>query len=219
MGSIKTLLNLLLAPNFRVISFVGGGGKSTLLGLAGAHLRAYHRKAIFTTTTKMWLWQLRELGRLLRVGEVLEGDLDEIRGIPFISLIKEISGDKVVGVSPEELELTMRALFQHTIFVEADGAKGMPIKAHSPWEPVVPSFSDLVVGIIGLDCLFRRVEEVVFRIEEFLCLHGLKKGDSIDLHILQRHVNHRMGLFKGVPVSCRRAVLFNKLDIFRGEMM
>ena len=39
--------------------------------------------------------------------------------------------------------------------IEADGAKRLPLKVPGEWEPVIPDFTDLVVGVIGMDAVGR----------------------------------------------------------------
>ena len=61
------------------------------------------------------------------------------------------------------------------VIVEADGADGRPIKAPEDWEPVIPTFANLVIPVVGLDCVGKPAsEDWVFRIERFLALTGLR---------------------------------------------
>lgn len=212
---LAPLLGLISDQSFRVISIVGGGGKSTFILKISNHLKNLHINSIVTTTTKMWLWQVLEMGpvyelkELCRLWQRKKGPLEE-----HFSVVGSLVGEKVTGIGPEEVEKLRGSFPQHKILVESDGAKGMSLKAHALHEPVVPPVTELLVGVIGLDCLYKKVKEVVFRVEEFVGLHNITKDAIVDLRLLENHINHPIGLFKGAPKGCIKMVLFNKLDLF-----
>ena len=49
------------------------------------------------------------------------------------------------------------------VLVEGDGSRGMPLKWHGDYEPVLPPNTDVLVLVAGLSGLDRRAEEVVHR--------------------------------------------------------
>ena len=51
------------------------------------------------------------------------------------------------------------------MLIEADGAKRKPLKVPADWEPVIPDFADVVVSVIGLDCLGKPICETAHRAE------------------------------------------------------
>lgn len=51
------------------------------------------------------------------------------------------------------------------VLVEADGSKRLPLKAHLPHEPVIPSCADQVIQVVGLSGLGKPVEESAHRPE------------------------------------------------------
>ena len=78
------------------------------------------------------------------------------------------------------MSCTRKRLFDF-ILVEADGAKRKPIKAPADYEPVIPSSTTLVIGVIGLDALGKAIdEETIHRCELFCSLTGKKAGNTID---------------------------------------
>ena len=121
------------------VSFVGGGGKTSFAeGLAVRALQQGRSVAI-TTTTKIWArppfatldhgpWQGD--GRFLRIGKTEE------KG-------------KLTGLLPEEVEAIGNDF--DLVLNEADGAKGMPLKYPASFEPVIPSCTELIVIVAGLD--------------------------------------------------------------------
>lgn len=51
------------------------------------------------------------------------------------------------------------------VLVEADGSKRLPLKAHLPHEPVIPSCANQVIQVLGLSGLGKPVEESAHRPE------------------------------------------------------
>ena len=49
------------------------------------------------------------------------------------------------------------------VFLEADGAKGLPCKAPAAHEPVLLPQSDILLAVAGLSALGRPLEQVCFR--------------------------------------------------------
>ena len=54
---------------------------------------------------------------------------------------------------PEKEILEKLPGFCDLLLVEADGSRRRPLKVPAVHEPVIPSFADMVVGVIGLDCI------------------------------------------------------------------
>ena len=59
------------------------------------------------------------------------------------------------------------------VLVEADGAKGRPLKYPAAHEPVIPPCSGCTVVVAGLDALGRTIAEAVFRSEQFMPGDGI----------------------------------------------
>lgn len=65
------------------------------------------------------------------------------------------------------------------VLVEADGSKGLPMKAHLAHEPVIPACARLVIGVVGLSGLGQTIREAAHRPEEFARLCGAKTTDFL----------------------------------------
>lgn len=214
---LETVLGLVLAQGHRICSVVGGGGKSSFILKASSFLRRQGVRFIVSTTTKMWLWQVSDIGDVIALTEIFKSNIAKFGTRGHFCVVGSVTGEKVKGLSIKEA-CTLFSLFpEHRILLEADGSKGMPLKGHLKGEPVIPDASGLVVGIIGLDSLGRAVKEVVFRPEEFARLYNVDLSDKIGLDLIMWHINHPLGLFKGAPQNAKRLVIFNKLDLFEGK--
>ncbi len=120
----------------------------------------------------------------------------------------------MVGLPPQTLDRLWRAGLADYLLVEADGAKGLPLKAPRKHEPVIPEATTLVIGVLGLDALGRPAErDTVFALDEFCALTKAKPGKAITPQHLAALIQHPQGLFKRAPAGARRAVFLNQADL------
>lgn len=200
-----------------MISAVGGGGKTRVLYCLARELRDRGRSVLLTTTTAVFhprrsgqAWDSLVTGTLpARRPRSVDGRGELVVG----AHAHDPDTDKLCGYDPVYLDGLRAADRFDAILVEADGARGLPVKAPAGHEPVVPSRSDGVIGVIGLDCLGRPLTPVnVHRLEAFARVTGLEPGAPITAEALVRLVQAPSGLFKGVGAAARRMVLLNKAD-------
>jgi len=207
----------LLPGGAGVVAFVGAGGKtSALFRLAGTRMDQ-GRRVLITTTTH--LLDPRTEANRPALNLILRPDMEapyRSASLPeappglavLLSREAEPPG-KMRGLHPSWIP-ALRAVWD-LILVEADGSKGLPVKAPAAHEPVIPPGSDLVVGVVGLDCLGRPMDgRTVHRPEHFGLVTGCPMGAPITWDHLEALVRHPEGLFKQAEGS--RAILFNKAD-------
>lgn len=147
-----------LALPGRVISLVGGGGKTTLLYHLAADYQAKGKRTTVMTTTKIYrpdhvctTWQECE-GRWAAGQYAVCG--------------QAVSPEKLGPPSPPLLAW----LLEHAdiVLIEADGARHMACKIPADHEPVLLPQSDTVLAVLGLDALGQPVGQVCFR-PELVC--------------------------------------------------
>ena len=204
------------------IAIVGGGGKTSLmLALADALSRA-GSTVVTTTTTKVWLEQARLAPHVvfrhnhpLWREEIGQG-LSESKSV-FVAE-RPLESGKAEGIGPAVCDDLFRSGTADYIIAEADGAAGRPVKAHAPNEPVIPQSTTVVVAMGGLDSLGRPADALtVFRLDLFLRMTGLRKGQTLTPAAVSRLFKGASGLFKGSPQGARLVVFLNKLDALGGD--
>lgn len=83
------------------------------------------------------------------------------------------------------------------VWMEADGSKGKFCKGWRGYEPVVPAFSDVVLGVVHLGALGQTIcEENVHALSEFLQQTQAVPGDSIRLEHLRDMILSGQGMFR-----------------------
>lgn len=206
-----------LLPREGVVAFVGAGGKTSSLFSLGLALEAEGRSVLLTSTTHLMDPRLEPSRPVLhlRLRPELEAPMGTLPipeappGLTMLMAREAGTPGKLKGIHPSWIG-ALRASWPW-ILVEADGSKGLPVKAPAPHEPVIPPGADLVVGILGLDGLGRPMDvRTVHRPEHFSAVTGCQPGEAIAWEHLAALVAHPQGLFKDAPG--RRVLFLNKGD-------
>jgi molybdenum cofactor cytidylyltransferase len=204
------------------IAFTGAGGKSTAIGRLTVELEPEH-PVIVTTSTKLHRDQsgLVRHHLILREGERLETLNERIQEHRSVLITREIEkGEpKWKGLSLSNLDEIGRIAqdVNAVLVIEADGARGLSLKAPAEHEPVIPSFVDLVVPVAGLDILGQALgAEWVHRSELAGPLMRLEEGGKIEAQHVAALLSDPQGGLKGVPSKAVVRGLLNKAEIEDG---
>ncbi len=194
-------------------SVIGAGGKtSTVMALARG-LQRREQPVMITTTTKIWPPSHLSL--------LLADAVDDIVSHQFRRSNRPIVvGDrigpegKLYGLAAETVDVLAVRNDRHVILCEADGAAGRPLKAHGPFEPIIPLTSSLVLVVAGLDAIGRRLDETVaHRLEPFTRITGLKAGDLIGPPHVAAAIQ---AAAEYAPIGADVVYLLNKADTAAG---
>jgi len=172
--------------NGKCVSVIGSGGKTTFLRFLSAHLPD---TVILTTSTHIYpfagipLVDTGDEGTSANRERVLRGIRSALNSGRIVCLGKMEPSGKLA--SPSAV-LPFEALLSEAdhVLVEADGAAGLPLKAHRSWEPVIPACSDFTVCLAGASGIGRPVSEVCHCPELFARLAGI----SVTQQVTEEHV-------------------------------
>jgi probable selenium-dependent hydroxylase accessory protein YqeC len=216
-ASTGTLLKCFdIGPHVQTIALVGAGGKTSLLFALAKELLALHEKIVTTTTTKIFTPSPDQSQRLILLSKdpelvTLAEDLSLFGHVTVGNAVNEKNG-KLEGLPDQAIAACLK--WARRVIIEADGASGRPIKAPEVWEPVIPDFVQLVIPVVGLDCLGKPASDRwIFRLQRFLSVTGLEEGQPIGPESVAKLLNHPAGSLKGVPASARVVPFLNKLDL------
>ena len=206
-----------------VISLVGAGGKTTLMFRLAKELLLAGKKVVTATTTKIMEPSSEETPCLFvqsdeeKLKQLALQHIDQFR---HITLARErIESMKLKGISPDLVSLLWNSPEIDMMIIEADGAAGRPVKAPREWEPVIPSHTTLVIGLLGVDGVGKELnEENLFQAERISQLTGIPMGGKMTCGGMAILMVHPQGIFKGAPHSSRRVAFINKVDVPEGMM-
>jgi probable selenium-dependent hydroxylase accessory protein YqeC len=177
---------------------MGGGGKTTLMYQLAAAWRARNETVIATTTT-----QIRpptpDQCLDLRVGDLPQLVAGLVhRPAPLATLARRIRDGKCLGFSADDV-LSLRPAADRLV-VEADGAAGLPVKAHAPHEPVVAASATCVVAVVGAWCIGVPLSAAhVHRPQRFAELSGRPLLSPIGCVDVANVILHDQGWLRCVP--------------------
>lgn len=155
----------------KLISFVGAGGKTTTMYQLADELAEQGLKVLVTTTTHI---RRPEHGLTALVEDIRE--IHEIKWDGNILAAGKLPGDRKDGQTQDKLEMpaglddaaVVASLYDavDVILIEADGAKGYPLKVPADYEPVLLPQTELVIACAGLDAVGQSFGASCFRMEQ-----------------------------------------------------
>lgn len=146
-----------------VTALIGGGGKTTLLYTLADELRG-KSSVILCTSTHI---RVPEQYPLVTGGADALCEALHKHGVVCAGTPAEAG--KLIAPPVSFAELASLADY---VLVEADGAKGLPLKAHVGYEPVIPPNAQRVVLVVGADGFGKPISKVCHRSERYAKLAG-----------------------------------------------
>ncbi len=203
-----------------LIALVGAGGKTTLMFRLAKEFLLRGQKVVTTTTTKIFEPSQEETPLLFiereerRIKRELIPLLEKYQHLTLAA--ERVGSGKLAGFPPDVIDKLWQDHEIDGVIVEADGAKRRSLKAPREGEPVIPSRSTLIIGLLGLDGLDKELnEENAFQVDRLSRLTDTPRGGRISEETFIRLALHPEGLFKGSPPEARRVVLLNKVDLLK----
>jgi probable selenium-dependent hydroxylase accessory protein YqeC len=214
---MEPIEKILLPASRGVLSFTGGGGKTSLMFHLARLIAGSGKRVLTTTTTKIFYPTADQSGTVLveRDPAVIlrqaAASLSATRHLTAAAA--RLDGDKLAGFPPETIRTFEESGLFDWILVEADGSARRPLKAPADHEPVVPLNTTVLVGVAGLEVLGAPLTgELVFRPELAGNLMRLSPGETITEVALAHLFSHPLGLFKGAPPQALCFIFLNKAD-------
>ena len=193
-----------LSGGSRVVSLVGGGGKSTLMYFLAQTCARQGRKVLVTTTTNIFQphasIHARWEGEILSLWE--QGSMAVI-GTPIPGK------DKFQAPDPELMAWAMERA--DVTFIEADGSKHCPLKVPREGEPVILPQCDTVLAVMGLSAIGRPLKEAAFRVPDVTEFLAVEEDHILTEEDAARILSSGFGGRKGVE-DRKFCVVLNQCD-------
>jgi probable selenium-dependent hydroxylase accessory protein YqeC len=201
-----------------IVSLVGAGGKTSLMGALANEFLDQNRSVLITTTTRIMKPEAEAVASVViqSAPEKLAAACREAasrRGIVAAAAGYDETSNKLLGHRPEVICDMARSGIFEWIIVEADGAARRPIKAPAAHEPVIPADSGWVIGLVGLRGVGKPLtDQWVFRLSHFQRMTGLRTGDIVSASAVVSVMADARGLMKGAPAGARKIAFLNQAD-------
>lgn len=178
-------------------------------------LAAANRRVVVTTTTHIRPPTSEQAGALClsEDADALRHDIDAaFEKTPIVCAAAGHTPDnKLRGLEPDVVCLLMGVA--DAILVEADGARGLSIKAPAEYEPVIPPCTHIVIPVVGMDALGAPLDSrIAHRPDRIATLTDTPPGTPITEDTITRLLTHPDGALKGVPPGAKVMPLLNKVE-------
>ena len=228
---------LLGLADSQIITFIGGGGKTSLMNTLGKEFASHGYPTLLTTTTHIMkpdflsdesYIENEDLGQLANIFTNLKKNTLPLAalGIPEKVVNSNIkwrspSSDFCEKIAEFSKKFSTKNPYKFfKILCEGDGSKRLPIKLPKDGEPVFFPKTDTVIGVIGLSCLGKPIKETLFRYELLpnltslvnYFIKSLQSADIVTTDFLYRLCLSEKGLRKNIT-SQKFCIIFNQADI------
>lgn len=228
---------LLGLADSQIITFIGGGGKTSLMNTLGKEFASHGYPTLLTTTTHIMkpdflsdesYIENEDLGQLANIFTNLKRNTLPLAalGIPEKVVNSNIkwrspSSDFCEKIAEFSKKFSTKNPYKFLkILCEGDGSKRLPIKLPKDGEPVFFPKTDTVIGVIGLSCLGKPIKETLFRYEllpnltslDNYFIKSLQSADIVTTDFLYRLCLSEKGLRKNIT-SQKFCIIFNQADI------
>ena len=228
---------LLGLADSQIITFIGGGGKTSLMNTLGKEFASHGYPTLLTTTTHIMkpdflsdesYIENEDLGQLAYIFTNLKKNTLPLAalGIPEKVVNSNVkwrspSSDFRKKIAEFSKKFSTKNPYKFLkILCEGDGSKRLPIKLPKDGEPVFFPKTDTVIGVIGLSCLGKPIKETLFRYELLPNLTSLdnyfiksfQSADIVTTDFLYRLFLSEKGLRKNIT-SQKFCIIFNQADI------
>lgn len=228
---------LLGLADSQIITFIGGGGKTSLMNTLGKEFASHGYPTLLTTTTHIMkpdflsdesYIENEDLGQLANIFTNLKKNTLPLAalGIPEKVVNSNIkwrspSSDFCEKIAEFSKKFSTKNPYKFLkILCEGDGSKRLPIKLPKDGEPVFFPKTDTVIGVIGLSCLGKPIKETLFRYEllpnltslDNYFMKSLQSTDIVTTDFLYRLCLSEKGLRKNIT-SQKFCIIFNQADI------
>ena len=228
---------LLGLADSQIITFIGGGGKTSLMNTLGKEFASHGYPTLLTTTTHIMkpdflsdesYIENEDLGQLANIFTNLKKNTLPLAalGIPEKVVNSNVkwrspSSDFCEKIAEFYKKFSTKNPYKFLkILCEGDGSKRLPIKLPKDGEPVFFPKTDTVIGVIGLSCLGKPIKETLFRYEllpnltslDNYFIKSLQSTDIVTTDFLYRLCLSEKGLRKNIT-SQKFCIIFNQADI------
>ncbi len=195
-----------------VVAFIGAGGKtSTLLNL-GHELAEMGWRVTATATHPIAIEQLDLMPYALTTRESMSSLSMALGEFGFVFIYDYIKSNLVYGPSSDFISQMLDTVDSDILLVEADSARGLPLKAPLAHEPAIPAETSLIVSVASLAVLGQELdEEHVYNAQAIIERYGFNEGQRIKSPwVAQVLRDEELGLAR-VPESTRITTLLNSV--------
>ena len=165
-----------------ITAIVGSGGKTSLMYQLAEELSACGNVAVCTTT------QIFVPQHIITLIDPTEEEIQcAFENNHCICVGNKNEKGKLTACNIEFSELMNLA--EYTI-VEADGSRGLPLKAHAEYEPVIPAESGTTINVLGIKGIGQSIKDVCHRPQIYADILKTEMDTAVTAEMAARVLNY-----------------------------
>ncbi len=199
------------------VGILGGGGKTALLHTMAEELAHHHPHVIISSLTKAGVSETHPVHFYPEFEqEDTRSSLLENNPLYIMGAVEH--EQKLLGINEDQLRSLYHAS-DLTLF-ECDGARKRPIKAHQPFDPMIPTYASHAIIVVGADAVHAKVDgKFVHRPELFREIWGVNANHILDPVFIAKVLTSKYGYLQKVPSGIDVAYFVNKADSYPKEAL
>lgn len=166
-------------------SIIGSGGKTTLMYSLAKELSA-SKKVIICTFTKIYKPE-----HIITLTDPSEEDIKNALLANNCICVGKLSTEEKLTMPDIPVEILLK--YADYVISEADGAKGLPLKAHRHYEPVIHRKPVNTIQVLGISGINKKIKDVCHRPKTYAEIAGASINDKVTPEMAARVVK-REGL-------------------------
>ncbi len=191
------------------VAILGGGGKTGLLLRLGAELAGHHPRVLLTSLTRSSVHIQPPPLLLHGLGDSPRLPFEQTN--PLFVMSTQAEKDKLLGISPQLLATLLAR--SSLALVECDGARKLPLKAHTMHDPAVPDCATQVVVVVGAAVVDTTLEQgLVHRPELFQSLWSVSSDFQLEADFIAEVVTSSRGYRAKIPGDQPVIYFINQAD-------
>ena len=205
-----SLFDALNLGDRRVISIIGGGGKTSTMFALARELKAMGKRVAVTTSTHIMKPRKDEIDGYI----VVVNPTEESTMLAFSKENMVVFGnehDKKYS-SPEESFFDYALKYADYILIEADGAKMLPFKAPREHEPIYVKNNEFTIIVAGLSALGKPISEKCHRANLLCDIIGKSEEDILTPEDMGTVLTSPKGQLKDISSLNDVAYILNQAD-------
>ncbi len=194
-----------------VVSFIGAGGKTSLLVSMGYELAEAGWRVLATTTTHLAEEQLGFFPCALKADASAALISQALTDYQFVLLYAEVRAGRVCGPPLDWTKQLLDRVDSDILLVEADDANGLPFKAPRAGEPRIPAETSLVVSVASLSALGAPLDaDHIYNPAAMIAKYGFVENSPVKSPWLAQVLRDEDLGLQGIPNEARVLVYLNQ---------
>lgn len=194
-----------------VVSFIGAGGKTSLMVGLAYELAEAGWRVLATSTVSFDQHQLDLVPRAMPFTAGPDAISDALTQDRFVFLYRGIRKGKVIGIPRAGVPTLLDNVDSDVILVEADISNGLPLKAPYEGEPVIPHGTSLVIPVASMAAVGQPLdEEHVYNAAAMIERYGFAEGTNIKSPWIAQVLRDEMLGLHGIPAGARVMAYLNQ---------